>query len=68
MQSKKAYLYDLPIVTKGIVIFDQLPSSGIKNVRNNLGDSVFCRFDVPSHKWYGLPRWQNITKIDKKYL
>ena len=61
---KEACLYDLPIVTKGTVVSDQLSPSDIENIRNNLGDSVFCRFDAPSHKWYGLPRGQGIRVED----
>lgn len=60
---KRAYLYDLPVVPKGSVVSDYLLSSDVESIREHLGDSVFCRFDAPANKWYGLPRGQDI-KVD----
>ncbi len=60
----KAYLYGLPVVTKGVIIDEHLSDTDIKNVKSILGDVLVCRPDAPANKWYGLPRGKDLHPED----
>lgn len=56
----QAYIYGLPVVSKGIVVDDYLKESNVIRIKNELGNLFMCRPDAPSKNWHLLPRGRNL--------
>ncbi len=57
----QAYLHDLAVVPKGIIVDDYLTEEDITEIKDKIGSYFMCRPDAPSNEWHGLPRGRDLN-------